>query len=334
MKILKAFLLILLILLGTFSFWFYREFSGPAKDSENERFVVTLGTKEEDIINRLYTEGFIKNVFIFNLILDYKGWRGKIEPGAYFISKNMNAYELAGTFAFGPAQKWVVIPPGKRKEQTALIIKRALSWPDDMVINFISVAEEGYLFPDTYLINTDAAPEEVFRRLKANFNEKFSAEIQVGLLEQNIRNDTAIKIASLIERESGGESDKSIIAGIILNRINEEMRLEIDATVQYALATENCLLTSKNPDNHPVFECDFWPRLPGGLVRTVDSPFNTYRIDALPPAPICSPGLSSIKAVANPAETEAFYYIHSSDKQIHTAETYEEHKENIKEYLD
>jgi len=333
-KILRIFLILLFLLLTGVSFWFYREFSGPVKEAQSERFVITLNTKEEEVVERLFAEGFLKNKTIFNLILGYKGWRGKIEPGAYYISKSMNTYELAGTFAFGPVQKWAVIPPGKRKEQVALILKNALNWPDDMAINFISASEEGYLFPDTYLINTDATPEEVFKKLKANFNEKFNAEIQAALLSQNIRNDTAIKIASLIERESGGDSDKAIIAGIILNRINEEMRLEIDATVQYALATENCLLSSKNPDSHPVFECDFWPKLPGGLVRKVDSPFNTYRIDALPPAPICSPSLASIKAVANPGETDAFYYLHSSDKQIHTAETYEEHKENIKEYLD
>ncbi|RJR24987.1 endolytic transglycosylase MltG [Candidatus Microgenomates bacterium] len=334
MKILKAFLLLVFALLAGFSFWFYREFSGPAKEAQNQRFVISLDTKEEEVIERLYSEGFLKNKTIFNLILDFKGWRGKIEPGAYYLSKAMNAYELAGTLAYGPVQKWVVIPPGKRKEQTALILKKALNWPDDMTINFITVAEEGYLFPDTYLINTDATPEEVFKKLKGNFNEKFSAEIQQGLLLKNIRNDTAIKIASLIERESGGDSDKPIIAGIILNRIKKEMRLEIDATVQYALATENCSLSSKNTESHPLFECDFWPKLPSGLVRKVDSPFNTYRIDALPPAPICSPGLASIKAVAFPAETEAFYYLHSQDRQIHTAETYEEHKENIKEYLD
>jgi UPF0755 protein len=334
MKIFRIFLVIVFLALIGLSFFVYKEFSGSVKDAENERFVVSLNTKEEDVIDRLYTEGFVKNKYIFNLILDHKGWRGKIEPGAYYLSKSMNAYELAGTFAYGPAQKWVVIPPGKRKEQVALIVMKALNWPEDMAINFITVSEEGYLFPDTYLINTDATPEEVFKKLKTNFNEKFGAEIQTALLAQNIRNDTAIKIASLIERESGGDSDKPIIAGIILNRINEEMRLEIDATVQYALATENCLLSSKNPDNHPVFECDFWPRLPSGVVRKIDSSYNTYQVDALPPAPICSPSLASIRAVAFPAETDAFYYLHSSDKQIHTAQTYEEHKENIKEYLE
>jgi len=78
---------------------------------------------------------------------------------------------------------------------------------------------------------------------------------------------------------------------------------------------------------------DFWPMLGSGVVRTIDSPYNTYLNDGLPPGPICSPGIASIKAVANSTETDALYYLHSSDKQIHIAKTYKEHLENIEKYL-
>lgn len=301
----------------------------PLKTSEKERFVIPLQTSEEKIVANLKEKGFLKSKRIFNLILSLKGWHAKIEPGAYLIAKNMNAYQLAKTLLAGPFQRWVVIPPGKRKEQVALILKQTLAWPDEMVLSFVQVAEEGYLYPDSYLINTDADPQQVVQKLKANFNEKFDSpagELQKDLLEQNIRNDTAIKIASLIERESGGPEDKPIIAGIIWNRLLEGMKLEIDATIQYALATENCF--------EPTFEdCDFWPKLTGEMIRKTDSVYNTYQIDALPPGPICSPSLASIKAVAYPAETEAFYYLHSPDKQIHTAKTFKEHQENIEKYL-
>lgn len=317
MKVLKIFLITVLLLLVGGMVYSYSQFRGFGRNQPKERLVITLNISEEEIINDLQQKEFLRNESIFNLILDLKKWHGKITPGAYLISKSMNVYQLAETLVFNPYQKWAVIPPGKRKEQTALILKKALNWPDSMVKSFIVTAEEGYLFPDTYLISVDADPSQIVTKLRVNFNDKFDAKLQADLFAQNIRNDTALKIASLIERESGGDEDKPIIAGIIWNRLKKGMKLEIDATVQYALG--------KNPD--------FWPVLGPGLVRTVDSLYNTYRIKALPSGPICSPSLASIKAVAYPAETDALYYLHSPDKQIHTAKTYKEHLQNIEKYL-
>lgn len=327
------------LVLGIFTFVFLvvlvaiflNEFRGPAKNREKQRLIIKLNTPEEQLIDQLKTEGFLKNKLVFNLILDLKKWRGKIEPGAYMVSPGMNAYQLAKTLIAGPYQKWVMIPPGKRKEQVALILKKALSWPDSLVSSFNLVVEEGYLYPDTYLINTDADPQQIVQKLKANFNEKFDDKLQNDLLKQNIRNDTAIKIASLIERESGGEEDKPIIAGIIWHRLAKGMKLEIDATVQYAIVSEKCQVQSEKLAE--VKECDFWPKLPSGLVRTIDSPYNTYLHKGLPPGPICTPSIASIRAVAYPSETDALYYLHSPDKKIHTAKTFKEHQKNIEEFL-
>jgi UPF0755 protein len=301
-------------------------FRGPGKNPEKERFVIRLDSREEQVVADLKEKGFLKSPWLFNLILTLKNWHGQISPGGYLLSKSMNAYELAQALLVGPYQKWVLIPPGKRKEQTAVILKKALDWSDGIAQGFILAAEEGYLFPDTYLIDVDADPQEVVAKLRANFNEKFDAQLQKDLLAQNVRSNTALKIASLIERESGGEADKAVIAGIIWNRLNKGMKLEIDATVQYAITTENLKV---NPNLE-----DFWQFLPGGLVRKINSPYNTYRRNGLPPGPICSPGLAAIKAAVHPAETEALYYLHSADKQIHTAKTYKEHLENIKKYLE
>jgi len=322
--------IILILLSGAF---FYTRFSAPQKNAPEERYVITLNSSEEQIIQDLAKRGFLKDPQIFNFILTVKNWHQKIQPGAYLISKSMNAYELAKKLVEGPYQKWVIIPPGKRKEQVALILAKTLGWNDSLTRGFIQVAEEGYLYPDTYLLNIDADPGQIFSKLKANFNEKFDADLQKELLKQNIRNDTAIKIASLIERESGSDFDKPIIAGIIWNRLLKGMKLEIDATVQYAIVTQKILSLIANHQPLITNDFDFWPPLGPGVVRTVDSPYNTYLYEGLPPGPICSPSIQSIRAVAYPAETDALYYLHSPDKQIHTAKTYQEHQENIKKYL-
>lgn len=330
MKVFRFLIFLTIILALLVGGLFYTQFSGPQKSTKEERFVIKLDTTEEQVIDDLKSAGFLKSKLIFNLILDLKKWRGKIQPGAYMLSKGMNAYELAGTLIYGPFQKWVVIPPGKRKEQTALILQKVLGWKFSEVRNFVNIADEGYLYPDTYLFDVNADPQQIWQKLFANFNEKFDAGLQKDLLAQNIRNDTAIKIASLIERESGGDEDKPIIAGIIWNRLKKKMKLEIDATVQYAIVSEKL----DDVGLQDLTNFNFWPPLGAGIVRTVSSPYNTYLIKALPQGPICSPSIESIHAVAFPVETDALYYLHSPDKQIHTAKTFKEHKENIEKYLE
>ena len=303
----------------------------PGQDQTKERFVINIGTSEEKIIDGLYQKGFIRNKSIFSAILTSKGWHGKIQPGSYQISRSMNAYDLAKILVSEPYQRWVIILPGKRKEQTALVLRQTFNWSEDKVKQFLDTAEEGYLYPDTYLINTDYSPAEVYQKIKNNFNDKFDAKLQTDLLAQNIRNDTAIKIASLIERESGGAEDKPIIAGILWNRLNKGMKLEIDATIQYGLVSRKLSQITNN--QLLITGIDWWPKIIPDDIKNLVSPYNTYLTEGLPPGPICSPTVESIKAVAYPSETDTLYYLHSPDKKIHTAKTYAEHLQNIEEFL-
>lgn len=330
MRIFKFFFIGILVFLIMYS---YSQFIGPGGPKEKERFIIKPDTPQSEVINNLSSQKLLKNKTIFNWILTRR--RKSILPGAYLLSKNMNAYQLAVTLTSLPYQKWVTIPPAKRKEQVALILKQSLDWPEEKAIDFIDIAKEGWLYPNTYLINTDYDAKQTFQKLFNTFNEKLSADLQKTLLSQNIRLDTAIKFASLIEREYGSDEDRKIIAGIIWNRLDKGIRLEIDATVQYAFANQDCQLSQPHLENWSfIASCDFW-RPPSGLnIRNTSSPYNTYQNKGLPPGPICTPSIASIRAVAFPTETDALYYLHSSDKQIHTARTYQEHLKNIKKYLD
>jgi UPF0755 protein len=121
-----------------------------------------------------------------------------------------------------------------------------------------------------------------------------------------------------VQREAANEADMPLIAGIIWNRLLNDppMKLEIDATVQYALGESE----------------NWWPRIKPADYKT-DSAYNTYLHTGLPPHPICNPGLDAIHAALNPDETDCLYYLHDSNGQIHCAKTYEEHKLNIEKYL-
>ena len=290
-------------------------FSAPEPGAKKERFVINLKVSELETVEKLYSEGYIKNPMVFKAVLTLRGWRGKIKPGGYLISKSMNNLEIADILVNRPYQKWVVIPEGLRKEEIAENLSQRLDWEGSQKDGFLLAAKEGYLFPDTYLLNLEDTGQEVAKRLFDRFNEAFQEPTQ-ELLKQNIRSDTAIKIASLIQREAANEKEMPLISGIIWNRLLKPMPLEIDASLQYALGkTEN-----------------WWPVVKKEDYK-IDSPYNTYLYKSHPPTPICNPGLTAIWAVIYPEETDYFYYLHDKNKQIHCAKTYKEHLENIKNYI-
>jgi UPF0755 protein len=277
--------------------------------------VVNLSTTEAELIPKLKEQGYVKNEWAFNFVLKIKGWQGKIEPGGYMVSKGMNAWQLADTLVNHPYQKWIVIPEGLRATEIAEKLQEILGWTDATKSEFILNSKEGYLFPDTYLLNLDYTGGDVAKRMESQFNEK-TADLFKEAAEKNIRNDTLIVLASLIQREAANEEEMPVIAGVIWNRWLKDMPFQIDATIQYALG---------EPGN-------WWPIIKPEDYK-LDSPYNTYVHKGRPPFPICNPGLAAIDAVINSKDSEYLYYLHDSKGQIHLAKTYEEHLENIEKYL-
>lgn len=293
-------------------------FSAPQKEFELERIVINLDTTEEELIPKLKERGYIRSEWAFKLVLKARGLEGGIKPGGYKVSKTWNAWSLALALANFQYQNWIVIPEGLRKEEIAEILQKELYWSENTKEEFLNYAKEGYLFPDTYLLevlNIRDAGKKVAERMENAFNEKCQA-IFKEFKEQNIRNDTAIILASIIQREAASEKDMPLIAGIIWNRLLKPMPLQVDATIQYIVG---------EPDN--------WWRPVTLEEYKIESPYNTYLYEGKPLAPICSPGLAAIEAIAHDQPSEYFYYLHDSEGQIHLAKTYEEHKENIEKYL-
>ena len=208
----------------------------------------------------------------------------------------------------------------KRKEK----LLKALDWSQDTLNKWNLLYKtnspeyfEGVYYPDTYLIPVNETPPEVAKRFINRFNEMF-APYADKYIAANIRWTTGLKIASLIAREAAGQEDARLISGIIWDRLNTDMPLQIDATMQYTLG--------KKEDG------SWW----GGIAiseKQNDSPYNSYLYKGLPPTPICSPNIDYIKAALDPAETSCLFYLHDSNKQIHCAETYQKHLENIENYL-
>lgn len=250
-------------------------------------------------------------------------WGVKIPEGGYYFYKNMSVWNKISKIKKGPDLKWVKVLEGMRKEQIGEILGESFGWSGEEIKKWNEVYtrmkyeyREGVYFPDTYLIPVGESGLEIANRMIANFNEKFK-DYFTEAAKKNIQWTTVLKIASLIQREAGGKEDMALISGVIWNRLDLGMRLEIDATIQYAKGK---------------VEGNWWSRVSPEDFK-IDSPYNDYLNKGLPPTPISNPGLDAIIAALNPENTDCLYYLHDKNRQIHCAKTYEEHKENIKKYL-
>lgn len=318
MKLLKAVAFVLFIAL--FLLAIGKLFFGPpGKSKQVEIFVVPQNTNDFETAQVLLEQKFIKNKKAFRVLL-----KKPVQPGGYRLSQNMNAWQVVKKITGRQDLFWLTISSCSRKEQTGEKLADVLGWNQEKLIAWNAIYKntkrdyfEGVYYPDTYLIPVDESETEVAERFINRFNEKFTP-LADQFTAKNIKWTTGLKIASLIAREAAGPEDMKLISGIIWNRLNKDMPLQIDATMQYTLG--------KNEDG------SWWGNIDLNEKQN-DSPYNSYLHKGLPPTPICSPGIDAIEAALNPVETDCLYYLHDSDKQIHCAETYKEHKANIEKYL-
>ncbi|HEY1036961.1 MAG TPA: endolytic transglycosylase MltG [Candidatus Paceibacterota bacterium] len=269
---------------------------------------------------RLYT---LLSIFAFSLL---------IGGSSIYISKNFDISPLAFySNLANPNMRYVTIPAGMRKEQIAQKFGEALSWDQKEIEKFIKtgpVDEErglldGYFMPGSYWVNLTDKGDDVAIMMMKNFNKVIGEKVLAvqGTQKKNaagnkINLDTAVRIASLLQKEAAGGKDARIISGIIWNRLFSGMTLDIDATLQYAKGTEE----------------NWWPK-PRSEDKYIDSPFNTYRNKGLPPTAIANPSWSMIEAALNPQQTDCVFYIHDNNRGFHCTKTYEAHKQNVQRYL-
>ena len=284
------------------------------------QFTIALNTKST-ATDLLKSEGFTKDAFAVNIAFWFRGVKN-IPAGGYEISPSMSAWNIAGILSKPPSQKWIVIPEGLRKEEIADLFAKTLGWNTAKENEFLADTQtnpdyfEGVYFPDTYLVPVNETPSDSVKRLEDQFQESF-APYAAGALAQNIKWTTLLKVASIVQREAAGKDDMPLVAGIFWNRLLKNMRLQADSTVQYARG---------NTGN------GWWaPITPSD--EQIDSPYNTYKFNGLPPTPISNPGLDAINAALHPATTTCLYYLHDNNGMIHCSDTYAGQLQNVQKYL-
>lgn len=316
----KIYILISIIILisSFFLLWWYQALK-PANPDDNKtiNFSIEKGESIRNIAEKLQKEGILRSSVAFFLITRFGGIAQNIQAGDFRLNPAMNLWTIVEELQHGKSDMKITIPEGWRKEEIALLLSKELSIPES---EFLKDAHEGYLFPDTYLVPKDATSASIINYFSRNFEAKIGGELRKKASDKNISINDAIIIASMVEREAKFPEDRPLIASVILNRLKIGMKLDIDATVQYALGYQN---DTKS----------WWKKDLTKVDLDIESPFNTYKNQGLPPAPISNPGLSSIEAVLNAPDTQYIYYIADSSGRSHFAKDLTAHNLNIKKYI-
>ncbi len=266
----------------------------------------------EQISRELHSKGIIQYPALFRLIGTFTRADEKIDPGTYSLSTKLdyvaiirNMQQEEGWTGIARETVTVLIPEGKTLKQTFQILAESgvcayetlLDCSSNYEFDYDFLADmpygderrlEGYLFPDTYEFYVDSDPESVIEKFLDNFDSKLPQEMRDMSTGYTLHE--LLTIASLVEMEAGSNEERATVASVIYNRLNSSYYpyLQIDATVQYALEERKEYLSEQD--------------------LQVDSPYNTYLHQGLPPGPIANPGLASIRGALHPDSTGYYFY--------------------------
>ncbi len=303
-------------------------------------FVIAPGETADLIAANLVNTGLITNPELFINYVRYYGLDSELEAGNFTLHPQSTIPDIAATLTRAIAQDielrflegWrleemvnylAVTTPAQIDSAVfqAIITRQTpydLSRYDFLASLPTDATLEGFLFPDTYRIPTDADATYLVDLMLQNFGNRLTPAIRQGFGSQGLNVHQAVTLASIVEREAVVAEERPIIASVFLNRLNQGMPLQADPTVQYALGLQG----------------DRWWKSPLSLADLqITSPYNTYVVNGLPPGPIANPSLSSLEAIAQPAQTVYLFFVADCTAETRGqhlfSTTYEEHLVNV-----
>ena len=316
---------VILVVLSFGIYFFAQSMADPVDPSQTDTqiFVIKKGQAVDSIGQSLQEAGLIKSPLGFKYVVARHGLSKNLQAGTFRLSPSMSSYEIAQELTHGTLDTWVTLIEGWRREEMAAALAAAFAehgvdFDEDEFLT-LTKGQEGYLFPDTYLFPLSADEEMVVSVLANTFNQKVTQGLAQDIANSNLTLNQILTLASLVEREANTDESRKIVAGILLNRLNNDWPLQVDATLQFVLGYD------------PVSQS--WWKPPTVAQKELNSPYNTYQNPGLPPAPIASPSLASIEAVLSPTPTDYWYYLTGNDGNMYYAKTLEQHNQNIANYL-
>jgi len=294
-------------------------------------FTISPGETVSSISNRLEGDNLIRSAAAFRTYLIWTGMDILIQPGTYRISPAQSGRDIAGMLESSTStQVTFNILPGWRMEEIAASLPTSgLDISPDIFLteaafptsppNFLHVgaSAEGFLAPGRYNLSRTTTAAQLVSILLRRFSDELTPEMQDGFSNEGLSVYQAVILASIIQREAMVDSEMPLIASVFYNRLKIDMPLQSDPTVQYALGyntTQDAWWTN------PLYVADMG----------FNSPYNTYLYPNLPPGPISNPGLAALEAVANPSQSNYYFFQAKCDGSgLHNfAQTFAQHQKN------
>ncbi|OGC59077.1 hypothetical protein A3A70_00170 [candidate division WWE3 bacterium RIFCSPLOWO2_01_FULL_42_11] len=299
-----------------------------SKPGEKVALTIEKGEGVTEIAKDLKNQGVIKSPFAFKVWVKLSGAKSSLQAGDYELNRGMTIPTIVGVLKHGTFDKRLTIVEGLRTEEIAhYLSEQGMPFSE---ADFISVAksQEGYLFPDTYVLPKYSTAQNIADVMASQFNQKVTPQLREDMASRGLTLDQTIILASLVEHEAISPTDKAIVAGILLKRLKNDWPLQSDVTLQYAIG-----FTTEIDDTTGESKSTWWKTELTAKDLALDSPYNTRLRTGLPPTPICNPGLDSIKSVIYSQESDYWYYISDKKGEMHYAITLDEHNANIDQYL-
>ncbi len=275
-------------------------------------------------ISILKKEEIIKNEFVFLILSRITRTDRRLRAGYYNLNTSMSPWEVFDHLRKGMIIQYAItVPEGSTLEDIKLKLK-SLNLIDDnswqlvtskdflAFLNVDAPSLEGYLYPDTYNLAKGADPKDIFRMMIQKLRENFDQSLKEKAKKLGMNENEILTLASIIEKEAQIDSERPIISAVYHNRLKKKMRLQADPTVVYGIK-----------------------RISDGITRSDlrrDTPYNTYVKEGLPPGPIASPGIKSIKAALYPADVGYIYFVSKNDGTHYFSRTSEEHMNAVMLY--
>ncbi len=302
-------------------------FANVEHSESNDAIIeVQQGWGPKDVGDALQEDGVIKSSAEFQQVSEAAGIT-TFTAGRYVFVLKITPQEALNALRGGPAAEIpdtpLLLPPGLTMTQIADRVGKLPGKSKDRFLQVVtsgvirssyepegSTSLEGLTWPDTYLIGANETEDQILYKIVVEFQKHADAaglatvQSPVGLSPYQV-----LVAASLIQAESGSEADSPLISAVIVNRIRDKMQLQIDATLCYAKG--GC------------------PPVPVEADKKIDSPYNTYKVDGLPPTPIETISASALNAAMNPAPVSYKYYVSDKNGKTYYATTQAEHERNV-----
>jgi UPF0755 protein len=325
----KSFLIILCLIFVSFGlfvgFVLSYIFLGASPQSGAVEIRIEQGEPLSMVVRKLRDQKVVSNEKLFSLWARYSGAEKKIHRGLYRFELPLSPSEVLNRMVQGKGIfQRVTIPEGLTVKEVADLLDKMGIVPEE---RFLAAAQdpelleslglqdkgiEGYLFPNTYSFIPDTPPREIIVKMTEQFRKSVEPLAGQRKEDNGLTPHEIVTLASIIEKETGVEAERPLISAVFHNRLKLKMPLQSDPTVIYGIKDFNGNLTRK--DLHAL------------------SPYNTYRIPALPPGPICNPGLSSLRAALHPASVPFLYFVSKNDGTHYFSDNLETHGQAVKFY--